>query len=296
MADPLSGTMTWLSTGNNGIFVGLAAMTVFIVYLIATRKPRQKEFKPMDLKKETKKRYNEQFKFFGTSIGTDIYEPDTKKPFGYVMGYMRVVWIDRFKKWEPIHRAYSKDQFNDKMARTALEVYQLPYDQLNDVQKKNVHEIAKDELPRESERIERPDEKIVGGKRELIINVPVPCYMMRITKPKLLYKILAQLTGIGASWYLFDADQLEWTDKSIILNAHFPRTIFNNVFVFSKAGKQLVQDIAFGVERENVLQETANQIPRTIFFDTAAARAASDRRETAKIEQEKYRHQVEANE
>ena len=301
MADAVSDLMNYLNTGTvfgvPVMFVILLAVTIIvIIYLAATRKPKLKEFKPLDLKKETRRRYNEQFKFFGQAAGMNIYEPNTKKPFGFVLGYMKAVWMDKEKRYEPIHVNYTKEQFSMKLMSAAQEVYHVPYDQLNDVQKKNIHELAKEELRDDTIQTLKPEEKIVRGRREIIEDIPVPAYLMKITKPNLLYKIIAQFTNIVTNWYVFEDKQIEFKDKDVFLTANFPREVFNSIFVFSKAGKNIVEDIAFGIEREEVLSATANQIPRTLHFDTEYAKAVGIRREESRLESDKWKHQKEAGE
>lgn len=262
--------------------------------MFVTQKPKVKEFKPLDLKKETRKRYNREYNYFGTKLGKPIYDINDDHPFGWVIGYMKVVWLDQFKRYEPLHQNFSKEQLFDKMMKSAKEVYQKPYDELDDVQKKNIAALAKEEL--RGEQIEDADTKIVRGKKEVSVVVPTPQYLFKVSRYSFLYRIIASLTNIGTNYFIFDADQIDFQPEKLVTTANFERRLANDIFVFSKAGKLQVQDIGYGIERENIWQETANQIPRAVHFDTEASKQLILRREDAKIETDKYKHQKEANE
>jgi hypothetical protein len=297
MADIINDTMNWLSSGNNVIYIAVAVMAVFMIYLLATRKSKPKEFKPLDLKKETKRRYNNEYSYFGIPLKLHIYDINSDKPFGFVIGYMRVVWMEQFKKYEPVHQNFPKEVFTDKIYSLATEVYQKPYEELDDIQRKSIRELAKEELRKGMTEIvqgERP--KIVRGKKEILGSNPIPCYMFKITHDSWLYRLLSSISNIGTNYFIFDADQVEFEPKKIILTANFERKTANDIFIFSKAGKLIVQDIGYGIERENVWQETANQIPRAVHFDTEASKALLMKREDAKIRDEQFKHSKEANE
>ena len=299
MADPLSGVMSYLTNGQIfGVpviaFIFIIVLIFAVAYMFLTKKPKVKEFKPLDLKKETKKRYNREYNYFGKKLGKPIYDINDDIPFGWVVGYMKVVWVEQFKRYEPLHQNFSKEQLWEKMNKSAREVYQKPYDELDDIQKKNITALSKEEL--RAEQTEDVDSKIVRGKKEVSVLVPTPIYMFKITRYSLLYRIIATITNLGTDYFIFDADQVDFQPEKLVTTANYERKSANNIFVFSKAGKMMVQDMGYGIERENVWQETANQIPRAVHFDTEASKQLILRREDAKIESDKYKHQKEANE
>lgn len=284
-------------------FIFIIVLIIAVVYMFATQKPKVKEFKPLDLKKETKKRYNQQYGYFGTKIGQNIYAPVGKddkgnvrydKPFGFVVGYMKDVWFDQFKRYEPVRLNYSKDELTAKMNKSAQEVYQHNYDELDDEKKKSIHQLAREEM--RQDKASAAGIKIVNGKQEIIDSIPTPVYKMKITHPSLLYKILASFTNIGTGWMIFKENQIVFEYDKILLLADYQKKTFNDVFIFSRAGENLVEDVGFGVERENIWQATVNAIPRTQHFNDQTAAAVIIKREDADIQDKHFKHQKEANE
>jgi hypothetical protein len=271
-------------------------MAIFIIYLIATRKARPKEYKPLDLKKETRKRYNQEYGYFGHKLGLPIYDVDDAKPFGYIIGYMRVVWMEQFKKYEPVHQNFDKQTLFDRMQKDAQEVYLKPFSELDDIQKKSIRALARDELQKEVvEVIQGEKPKVVGGRKETTYSDPIPCFMFKVTHNNFLNRLLASISNIGTDYFVFDADQIEIENTKVNTLAHLQRRQENNIFVFSKAGKKIVQDVGFTVEREEFMGAVANSIQR-VLFNNDMAKDINIRREDARITDEKFKHTKEANE
>lgn len=296
MPDFISDTMNWMSSGSNALYIALPLVFIFIIYLIATRKPRPKEFKPLDLKKETRNRYNQEYGYFGHKLGLPIHEVNDEKPFGFIIGYMRVVWMEQIRKYEPVHQNFDKVTLFEKMSKCAQEVYQKPFADLDDVQKKSIRALARDELQKETvETIKGARPKIVQGRKETIEEKPIPCYMFKVTHNNFINKFLASISNIGTDYFVFDADQIDIENTKVNTLAHLQRKQENNIFVFSKAGKQIVQDVGFTVEREEFMGAVANSIQR-VLFNNDMAKDINIKREDARISDEKYKHTKESNE
>lgn len=275
----------------------LIGAAIFIVYLILTRSQKKKEFKPLDMKKETRRRFKKEYKYFGQSLGKPIFDAEGEKPVAFGIGYMKVVEMVSMKRLEPVYAHIPKEKVQAKYADLAQEIYQKNYGDLNDIEKRNVNEVAKEEL-RNEKVLEMPlDEKsrIVSGKKEIRYSIPEPMFMFKICSPDAFSKFMARLFGVGIDWALFNKNQVSFYPEKVILEANFQRRTPNDVFVFSKEGKNLVQDISYEVEREAIWQETANQIPRAVHFDTEASKELIYRREDARIEKDKRRAQSESH-
>lgn len=308
MADLVAGLMDYLTNGQiAGVpviaFLFIIVLIIVVVYMFVTQKPKIKEFKYLDLKKATRKEYNKLYSFYGEKIGRNIYAPVGKddkgnlrydKPFGFVVGIMKDMWFDNFKRYEPVRLNYSKDALMEKMNKSAQEVYQRNYDELDDEKKKSIHQLAREEMSQDT--ASAAGITLVNGKREVIEKVPTPVYKMKVTHPSLLYKILASITNIGTGWMIFNENQIDFDGDRILLNADYQKKSYNDIFITSKAGQNLVEDVAFAIERENIWQATANAIPRVQHFADQTASSVIIKREDADILTKQRQHQKEANE
>lgn len=278
------------------IIIGFA---IFFIYLVVTRKPKRKEFVPMDMKKETKRRFKREYKYFGIPLHKKIYHANgNDKPLGYAIGYMKVVEMKQMKRFEPILAKIPKADLTNAHEKSAREIYNTSYSKLNDIQKRNVDAVSKEEL-REAKTIsiaKNSKVKIRRGKKEVDYSIPVPLYCFKICSNEIMPKMLARFLNYGIDWAIFEKDQITLEKDRLLINADFQRRTPFDIFVFSKAGKNLVEDISYGQERENIWQETANQIPRAVHFDTEASKSLIYRREDAKIEKDKRRSQTESRE
>lgn len=304
MADPTTDIFNVIFNGKTGgvpniVIIIALAMLFFFIYLIVTRKAKPKEFKPLDMRKETKRRFKREYKYFGRALHKNIYDVnDADNPVAFAIGYMKVVEMEQMKRFEPIMPRIPKTDLDKLHAKNALEIYGVGYSHLNDVQKRNIDEVSKEEARTQKiEEVARNKKtKIVRGKKETEFSLPVPMYMFKICQPNILAKLLARFLNYGIDFAVFDKDQVKMEKDRITLTANFQRRTPFDIFVFSESGKNLVQDISYGQERENIWQETANQIPRAVHFDTEASKSLLYRREDSKLEREKRRAQSETRE
>lgn len=301
MADPISQFVDTIMNGKTAGIPNIAIIILIvfigvIIYFILTRKPKVKEYIPLDMKKETKRRFKHLYKYFGMPLGKTVYSVDADKPVAFGIGYMKVVEMENMKRLEPIHAKFDRKKLDAKHEENAQQVYGISYSELNTTQKRNIDEIAKEEL--RNEEIEtfssRKKRKIRRGKVEVDFSVPIPMYVLKICGNSVTSKILARVFNYGVDWALFEKDQISFEKDKVVLTASFQKRTPFDIFVFSKAGKNLVEDITYQQERENIWQETANQIPRAVHFDTEASKSLLYRREDAKLEAEKRKSQKEA--
>jgi hypothetical protein len=304
MADAITDFINTLMNGKTGgipniyIIIGIAGLAL-IIYLLVTRKPRLKDFKPLDMKKETKRRFKREYKYFGLPLNKNVYNVnDDEKPIAYAIGYMPVTEMKEIKRLEPVYTGFSKPLLDQKHEQMAQQIYLKSYKDLNEVEKKNADEASRDELSKERVQVIPKGEKIKyeHGRKIIDFSIPVPMYALKICSPEILPKLLARFLNYGIDWALFNKEQLKQDEDKILITGSFQRRQAFDVFIFSKEGKNLVEDLSFGVERENIWQETANQIPRAVHFDTEASKALIFRREDAKIEKDKRKAQTESHE
>jgi hypothetical protein len=126
-----------------------------------------------------------------------------------------------------------------------------------------------------------------------IEDTPIELVALKIYQTGIFSKVKAMF-GFGLKYFIFDKKDINTDVDSIKINPDLQRQYFFGQFIFSKAGKNTIDNTSFKVDRENQLQEIANQIPRTVFFANEFAQRAMAMREQAKIEAEKYSAQKES--
>jgi hypothetical protein len=226
----------------------------FIIWLIITRKPRVKEFKPINMKEEIKKDFDMQYKYFATHVGKPIYSGLTK--VGIVAGYMPLVWNKRHYYKMITKRIKGEDK--------VIEV------------RTNEQGAAK------------------TTAKIKVIDEPVSIMCFKVYLSGFFRKIIAMVFGAGMRYFIVDESEVNIDEDSIKITQGMERQYFFGQFIFSKASKSLVDNTSFRIDRENQLQEIANQIPRTVFFDTEMSKRAIAMREAAQIDAEKFRSQKES--
>lgn len=233
-----------------GIFViGL------IIWLIATRKPRQKEYKPIDMKKEIKNDLDVQYKYFAEAIQRPLYSGMTK--VAMVAGFIPLIWQER-KYYKILKRKIKGEE-------KTIEI-----------------QTSESEALKTSAKIKTVDN-------------PIDLICLKIYYFGLLNKIKA-IMGFGFKYFIFKKEDISFDEDSVNINTDLQRQYFFGQFVFSKASKSILDNTSFKIDRENQLQEIANQIPRTVFFDTEISKQVTRAREAAKIEKERFKAQKESME
>lgn len=274
----------------------------FIIYLIVTRKPKLKEFKPLDLKKETKSRFKKEYKFFGMPIGKNIYNPvpageiNEPKPVAFVIGMMKKVEQKAMKRSEPIYAKVPPEQLAIMHQQMAQDIYQKNYLDLDEKEKKSVHEAALEEI--RNQRVEEMSQsekfKVIRGRKVTEYTTPVPTLLLKICAPDMMSKFLARFANHGVEWLALNASQVNFKEDGLYLTADFQRRLYNNIFILSKEGKDMTQDVGFNIEREEFMGAVANSIQR-VLFNNDQARDINLRREDARIENEKHKAQKESH-
>lgn len=106
---------------------------------------------------------------------------------------------------------------------------------------------------------------------------------------------LKAMIGFGCYYALVPTNIVTNSDKIIISPNVIPTRSFN-VVVYSKAGKEFTENIAYKLTREEELEELVNFIPKQNFLEVDTASRVARARENAKIEREKYKGQLESAE
>lgn len=300
VTDAFNDFMNWLSNGKVSdvpviwVFL-LIAFIIVIVYLVITRKPKQKEFKETDMKKEIKKDLDVQYKYFGEGLNKPIFHGI--KQIGYAVGFMPMIWNRRLKKYENILSAGKQDYA--KLEQVAQEVYKKAYKDLSDEQKKGVRNVAREESE-QSEPAEIIDEgkgqtKFKFGKKEVSWDEPTSVLCFKVTSSNLLMKSVGSLIGIGTRYFLIDEKQIDTSnDGSIHLaNSLQPQIYYGNM-VFSKSAKDIIENTSFKINRQAEIQEIGNDVSRTVFWDNEFRKRAMLAREVSEIEAKKFRAQQES--
>jgi hypothetical protein len=283
MADIVTDTFNYIQTGKIAnipviYFFILIGLVIFVVYLLITRKPKQKEYKPINLKKEIKDELKTYYKFFSMPVRKPVYSGLIN--IGYAIGYMPLVWNKQMKQLIANKRRTkvpgSKEVIADKNALSD----EMQYEHV-DLGKENIVEL---------------NERTPIGSYAKIVNQPIEMFCFKVCSNNMLSKILAQFLNVGITYFFIEESFVKIDQSSIQFSPFLQRQYFFGQFIFSKIGRDVIDNTAFRIDRENVLQETANQIPRTVFFDTELAKGVARMREVASIEKDRFKSQKESAE
>ena len=234
-------------------FIFLIGVVGIVFYLIITRKPKGKEYKAINLKREIKNDLDVNYKYFSSKVQKPIYNGMNK--IGIVAGYMPLIWQKR---------EYFK--LLKKKIKGKINIVKI--------------KISEQQARRTRSKIETID-KITNLIALKIYSIGI------INKVKAMF-------GFGFRYFIFKKDDINLDGNAINISSELQRQYFFGQFIFSRASKSLIDNTSFRIDRENQLQEIANQIPRTVFFDTEMAKQVSRYREVAEIERRKYQAQKES--
>ena len=90
MADILTEANNWLSSGNNIIYLMLLGAVIVIVFLVASKKSKQKEYKAIDLRKQIKLELTQLYNTFGEPVNKSLFKNGVE--IGKVLGFMPLIW------------------------------------------------------------------------------------------------------------------------------------------------------------------------------------------------------------
>jgi hypothetical protein len=111
-------------------------------------------------------------------------------------------------------------------------------------------------------------------------------------KPNPISRFLA-LLGIRIKYVLVDEEYLRYDNNTVIINPSANHSTFCGVLIFSTKAKEITENIAYKINRENELEELINFIPKMSYLETNVSSKVAELREKADIEKEKYKGQVE---
>lgn len=143
---------------------------------------------------------------------------------------------------------------------------------------------------------EKPRLALIKGKLKLVEDktaIKKDILGLKVRNNNILWWLLSKL-GIGIKYYFIDKDLTTDSDNEIIINQNAEFTIFNGVTIFSNQAREVVENIAFKINREAELEELINYIPKMNYLETTTSQIVARLREKAEIEKEKYRGQVDS--
>lgn len=280
----------------NSTFLGIPTVFILItlgiaVVLVWKMKPKEEKYKPIDIKKKVKEDLDLQFKYFSQRLRMPIYSGLIK--LGMTSGYMPMVWNVTKKRYENVVIPEDKN-FNDKLEEMSKEIYSKPFSELEDDKKKAIREAVKYEIREDMAEIEVKGEKVTvkHGKIEHKEIERTDVYVFKILPSNLINRGIDVILG-KYKYFIVDLAAVTFNNQAVNLSPSLQRQPYFGQFIFSTATKNIIDNTAFKIERENLLQEVANQIPRTVFFDLGTAKDTTTKREEAKIFEERYKSQQE---
>jgi hypothetical protein len=299
MTNVFTDTINWFSQGKIAnipvlYFFLIIGLVLFVLYLLISRKPKSPEYKAIDMKKEIKRDFGVQYKFFGIAVGKTIYSSLTK--IGYAIGYMPMVWNIRKKKYESVFK--SKPDDYKKLETISQGVYQRAFKDLDAEQKKGVRNVIKEESHEDYAEIivEGETAKFKYGKREVRWDETIPVFCFKVCGDSFFSRLLARLLGVGTRYFIIGDKQVVINDTSIQFVEGLQRQLYFDNFVFSQTGKNIVENTSFKINRQSEIQEIGNDVSRTVFWDNEFRKRALLAREISEIEAKKFKSQKESAE
>jgi hypothetical protein len=282
-----------------GIPVIPVAIFGVIVWYIATHVKPEKKFIRKELREEVKK-YND-IDFEGVAV------PSGKKLcYGYHDVGHRISYVLYKAKPQIVKNKKGKlvVQLSDKDAKVhGLEkAIKSRHDRIDAMQRMTLSE---DEITKEAEIKDR-DEKIKSLEesiREYEKELTIAKADAANQKQELIYCFKVRGTGImsqvlayfnfGLRYYLVDKDFVTQSAGEVIINPTAEHTNFLGVIIFSSKAREIVENIAFKINRENELEALINFLPKMEYLETSIAGQVAKLREKAEIEANKYKSQTE---
>ena len=278
------------------VFLG---MIIFIFYLIITRKVKESKYKAIDLKKKVRDDLNLQYKFFGITVNKPLYEG--MKQVAYVIGYMPMRWNIQKKRYENIVMNFDKKKFFKKISEISQELYKKPFKELSPQEKKATMSVVKSDMKNQYLNLQmakdtKPGEtvKIKNFKKEITYNESVDMVALKVSKSGI-GKFIAMLFPSQAVYFILEKQQIEFNTNVVNMASGIQRQPYYKEFIFTKSARATLDNTGFKIEREQLMQETANQIPRTVFFDIDSAKRSAFLREQADITSKRFKSQKEAH-
>jgi hypothetical protein len=126
--------------------------------------------------------------------------------------------------------------------------------------------------------------------------ITTPMKILKICSNRFPAKQLAMLFGFGTKYLIVDNSLLSDSEYGLVIDSQSQPSMFYGITIFSRSARAFIENVSFRINRENELQEFANQIPKMAFFENRLANIVARMREQALIEKEKYKSQMEAAE
>jgi len=130
----------------------------------------------------------------------------------------------------------------------------------------------------------------IEGKENIRMNKAF--YGFKVVRKGLYNKILAYF-GSGIKYYFIDKDLVTFNPFDIVVNPTAQYTNFINIIIFSGAGMQIVNDIAFKIYSETLLDELINVVPKQTMLEIQQAKGKLQLDMLESINAEKRKEQLE---
>lgn len=127
-------------------------------------------------------------------------------------------------------------------------------------------------------------------------------YLLCVIKNNILYRILYALFSYGADYHLIDMKCLSplVVDQVTLLTKNFDVYLdveshawCDHIYIYSKAGQNIVQAIYYHLTTKQVLKETVNHIPQMHYFDYKTAKFSAKAREIQAMKGKTWKQQQE---
>lgn len=149
------------------------------------------------------------------------------------------------------------------------------------------------EVDKENSNSETKDEKKPKKKKEIEIKPIEELYCFKVCDTGIRARLMAHFFNSGTSYFIVPKKLVKITAGAVVMEPNVSKDVYFKLIIFSESGKNLVDNITFKVQTEQLLKEFVNYIPKMNYLETDIASAIAKMRERAEIEKAKYKSQTE---
>lgn len=92
-------------------------------------------------------------------------------------------------------------------------------------------------------------------------------YGFRVCGKSRIERILANLFDVGTRIFLIDSEIVEESESSFNVNPYCKPERYFNIWIYSRTGKKVVDEIAFKINQEQMLNSMVNYLPKLSFHE-----------------------------
>jgi hypothetical protein len=241
------------------VVLGLIALKV-----IASLKPKNKEYQRINLAKEVRKDLENKSKVFSNISRAGVKDKDIVR-----YGFSKIGYISRTAL---VYWKFEKDLKTGKV-------------KLNFMATKKPTQVITEII--EDGKIK----KLKPKKESKTEDILKPFYLIAFHEYNTKGRI-SRAIKFRPKYMLVDINLVRLEADNIVIKENAQFNIYLDVFIFSELGKEVITDVAFKKNLELTLEEAVNYVPKQSFLETSVSHSVAKSKSEADIEKEKYKDHV----